>query len=94
MRYLRACMRWCLLNGYAPFASHGLYTQPGVLRDEVPGERKMGIEAGFAVGKLLPFRFVFTDLGLSPGMRLALDTPILSQTVREIRLGPNWEDES
>lgn len=91
LRYLRACMRWCLLNGFAPFASHGLYTQRGVLRDEVPEERAMGIEAGFAVGRLLPVRLVFCDLGLTPGMRMALDSPVPDQDVREIWLGPDWE---
>lgn len=48
LRYLRACMADCLRRGEAPFASHGLYTQPGVLDDDKPDERKLGIEAGFA----------------------------------------------
>lgn len=30
LRYLRACMRDCLRRGEAPYASHALYTQPGV----------------------------------------------------------------
>ena len=46
--YLRACMRDCLSRGEAPFASHALYTQPGVLDDGDPAERAHGIEAGFA----------------------------------------------
>lgn len=37
--YARACMRDCLKRGEAPFASHLLYTQPGVLDDLVPNER-------------------------------------------------------
>jgi hypothetical protein len=44
-RYLRAILRHLLLDGYAPFASHGLYTLPGVLEcaavgipDEKAGE--------------------------------------------------------
>jgi hypothetical protein len=40
LRYLRACMADCLRRGEAPFASHGLYTQPGVLRDELPKDRQ------------------------------------------------------
>jgi len=40
IRYLRACMRDCLLKGEAPFASHGLYTQEGVLDDTIPEERE------------------------------------------------------
>ncbi len=44
LAYLRAAMRDCLKRGEAPFASHGLYTQPGVLDDDVgigpcPGTR-------------------------------------------------------
>lgn len=46
--YVRACLRDCILRGEAPFASHLLYTQDGVLRDEVPEERTLGMEAGFA----------------------------------------------
>ncbi len=30
VKYARACLRDCLLRGEAPFASHLLYTQPGV----------------------------------------------------------------
>ena len=36
MRYLRACIRDCLLRGETPYASHALYTQDGVLRDDIP----------------------------------------------------------
>lgn len=36
LTYLRACLRDCLLRGEAPFASHGLYAQPGVLDDAIP----------------------------------------------------------
>jgi hypothetical protein len=37
--YARACIRDSLAHGKAPIALHLLYTQPGVLRDEVPEER-------------------------------------------------------
>lgn len=46
VEYARAAMHDCLTRGEAPYASHLLYTQPGVLRDEVPEERRLGIEAG------------------------------------------------
>ena len=36
----RACVRDSLLRGEAPIASHLLYTQPGVLGDNVAGERE------------------------------------------------------
>jgi len=54
-RYARRCMRDCLRRGESPFASHLLYTQPGVLRDTVALERRLGIEAGWR-GASLPMR--------------------------------------
>ncbi len=68
LRYLRACMRDCLLRGEAPFASHGLYTQPGVLRDEVPEEREHGIMAGFAWRAAAEKTVFYVDRGWSRGM--------------------------
>jgi len=43
--FARACLRDCLMRGEAPFASHLLYTQPGVLNDNIPEERALGINA-------------------------------------------------
>ena len=40
VRYARAAMADCLKRGEAPFASHLLYTQEGVLDDDIPGERQ------------------------------------------------------
>jgi hypothetical protein len=37
--YARACVAHRLSLGEAPIASHLLYTQPGILRDDVPEER-------------------------------------------------------
>lgn len=68
LRYLRLCMRDCLLRGESPFASHGLYTQPGVLDDSIPKERELGIAAGFAWRDVADLTVVYTDLGVSPGM--------------------------
>ena len=52
--YARACLRDSLLRGEAPIASHLLYTQPGVLDDQIPEERQMGIDAGLAWGMMDP----------------------------------------
>jgi len=68
LRYLRAALRDCLLRGEAPFASHAIYTQPGVLDDAVPSERQHGITAGFAWRKSADATVVYTDLGMSRGM--------------------------
>src|SRR5687768_10281510 len=66
--YLRDALHDCLRQGEAPYASHGLYTLPGVLRDDDPEERRMGIEAGFAIGRLFPRRVFYVDRGVSVGM--------------------------
>jgi len=73
-RFARACARDCLMRGEAVFASHLLYTQPGVLRDDIEDERKLGIDAGHAwiasadaMVVYIPSRGV-----VSPGMDLGI----------------------
>lgn len=68
LRYLRACMHDCLMRGEAPFASHALYTQEGVLDDDVPEQRRLGMDAGFEINARLDATVVYTDLGMSKGM--------------------------
>jgi len=68
LRYLRLCMNDCIMRGEVPYASHGLYTQRGVLRDNVPGDRKLGMNCGFAVRERFDFSAFYTDLNLSSGM--------------------------
>jgi len=68
-RYARACLHDCLARNEAPFASHLLYTQPGVLRDGVALERELGIQAGFAWGAQAQACVVYEDRGVSEGMR-------------------------
>jgi hypothetical protein len=71
--YARACVRDSLSRGEAPIASHLLYTQPGILRDEIPHERLWGIEAGLAWGKAAEATVVYTDLGISKGMEYGIE---------------------
>jgi hypothetical protein len=66
--YARAAVRDSLLRGEAPIASHLLYTQPGVLRDEVPEERRLGLEAGLAWREAAEATVVYVDRGVSSGM--------------------------
>lgn len=68
-RYARAALRDALGRGDAPIASHLLYTQPGVLDDDVPAERQWGIDAGLAWRRVAEATVVYQDLGISPGMR-------------------------
>lgn len=72
VRYARAALRDCLLRGESPIASHLLLTQPGVLDDADPEERRMGIEAGLAWGELADATVVYVDRGISEGMRLGI----------------------
>jgi hypothetical protein len=69
LKFLRAAMRECLLQGEAPYASHALYTQEGVLRDEDPEERRLGMEAGFRWGQVAQKVVVYDNLGISEGMK-------------------------
>lgn len=71
--YARACVRDSLLRGEAPIASHLLYTQPGILRDDVPDERAWGINAGLAWRKVAELSAVYTDMGISSGMRYGIE---------------------
>lgn len=69
--YLQRCIRHSVLSKYeAPFASHQMYTQ--ALDDDVPHERAMGIDAGFAWGAVAEAAVFYLDRGMSRGMRFAL----------------------
>jgi hypothetical protein len=70
--YARACVRDSLSRGEAPIASHLLYTQPGVLRDEVAHERQWGIDAGLAWSAQAEATVVYTDHGISGGMKYGI----------------------
>lgn len=72
VEYARRCVRDSLLRGEAPIASHLLYTQPGILDDSVPAERLHGISAGLAWRRVADASVVYTDRGVSHGMRLGI----------------------
>lgn len=91
LAYLRAAMRDCLLRGEAPYASHALYTQPGVLDDHLPEERTLGMQAGFAFRPLASKTVVYTDLGYSSGMKAGIaDAERVGRPV-EYRMLAGWE---
>jgi len=74
IRYARACLRDSFLRGEYPFASHLLYTQPGILNDNIKAERILGIHAGLEWGRFADYVAVYIDLGISKGMRLGIKT--------------------
>ena len=70
--YARAAVRDSLLRGEAPIASHLLYTQVGILRDDIPHERQHGIDAGLAWRKVSDATIVYEDLGVTKGMQYGI----------------------
>jgi hypothetical protein len=70
--YARAAVRDSLLRGEAPIASHLLYTQPGILDDAIPAERQHGIDAGLAWRTVAQATVVYTDLGITKGMKYGI----------------------
>lgn len=71
-RYARMCMLDAFKRGEAPFASHLLYTQPGILRDKIPDERALGINAGLLWGMQAEATIVYLDRGCSNGMNIGI----------------------
>lgn len=88
--YARAAMRDSLDRGEAPIASHLLYTQPGILRDEVADERQWGIDAGLAWRRVAECAVFYTDRGWSGGMQAAREVyyregfPFEERTLAEV----------
>lgn len=103
LRYVRACMRDCFDRGEIPYASHALYTQPGVLDDDKSEEREKGIAAGLdmlsAVHQAAPVAVslthaFYTDLGWSSGMNRARNFTVLhlNHRIEERTLGGEWAE--
>lgn len=89
MDYLSDCLHDSLCRGEAPFASHAIYTLPGVLDDSVPEERDLGIHAGFEFHRVADYMVVYTDRGISSGMgwgvksAMEIGLPVIYRTIRE-----------
>jgi hypothetical protein len=79
-----------------------LYTQPGVLKDRIPEERRRGIEAGLAWGLHADATVVYVDRGLSHGMKYGIaHAKLVAKRVVEYRTlypkptnnwDPSWGD--
>jgi hypothetical protein len=101
--YVAAAMHDCFMRGEVPFASHAIYTLPGVLDDTIPEQREQGIQAGFRVAEVfqiaanaLHFTFGFKrvfyeDRDWSRGMMLGLeDAKRYSQKHETRSIGEQW----
>lgn len=73
LKYARGALRDCLQRREAPFASHLLYTQDGVLDDHIPKDRNLGIGAGFIYRKGSNLSAFYVDRGISTGMGFGLE---------------------
>jgi hypothetical protein len=94
LRFVRAIMRDCLYRKEAPYASHALYTQEGVLDDNAPGERTMGMEAGFSWSSVAQKVVVYTNRGISPGMERGIERHKQNGKIVEVRSLPGWKPTS
>lgn len=90
IRYARAAVRDSLLRGEAPIASHLLYTQEGILNDDVPEERQHGIDAGLAWGDVADASVVYIDKGISRGMEYGIKRAISEARNIEFRSLPEF----
>lgn len=68
IEYARKATLHSLYQGEAPFVSHLLYTQKGILNDLFEDERELGILAGFVWRKFAVKTVVYIDYGITKGM--------------------------
>lgn len=78
LEYLGRCLRDSWDKGELPFASHAFF--PTFLDEDLPEERKAGIEAGYEFWSFhqlmddqFPLIAFYVDFGMSDGMQQALD---------------------
>jgi hypothetical protein len=90
LAYARLCMRDCFMRGEAPYASHLLYTQDGILDDAVAEERQIGIDAGLLWGAHAVKTVVYTDRGISRGMRYGIENAERAGRPVEYRSIDGW----
>lgn len=72
VEYARKCAANAFKRGEAPYLSHLLYTQPGILDDLIPEERALGIQAGLEWARHADLVAVYIDRGVSRGMQLGI----------------------
>ena len=83
-----------MIRGEAPIASHLLFTQPGILNDNDPEERKLGIGAGHAWTGVADLVVVYTDRGMSSGMKRGIEAALEVGTPIEYRTLSGYQSES
>ena len=71
LAYARQCLWDSLLRRESPFASHLLYTQ--VLDDKISEQRKLGMDLALGWYDVADICAVYTDYGISDGMRRGIE---------------------
>lgn len=71
IEYARLCVRDSLCRGESPIASHLLYTQEGILNDNINEERNLGINSGLSWLSVADLHVFYIDYGISEGMLFA-----------------------
>jgi len=89
LRYLRACMRDCLLHGESPLSAQHLYTAPGVLRHEYQEERELIRQAMVAWRQYALHTVFYSDLGWSDDMVRSRNICTRDGNAYEVRFLPN-----
>ncbi len=85
LEYGRKCLADSLNRGEVPVASHLLYTQTGVLDDNKPEERDLGINAGHELLRVADKMVVYIDKGISEGMKLGIERAKVAGVPVELR---------
>jgi hypothetical protein len=85
INYARLAVRDSLLRNESPIASHLLYTQPGILKDEILIERQLGINAGLAWSNFADATVVYMDYGISKGMQFGINNATKRNRIIEYR---------
>jgi hypothetical protein len=84
---VKAAKRYCryvIKKHCIPVASHLLY--PGILKDDDPEERELGLMFGLALLAMTDEVWVFSEHGISEGMRQEIhEAKCLKKTVRIVR---------
>lgn len=91
LRYMRACVRDCLLHNESPLAAHHLYAAPGVLRHEYIEERELAGQAKVAWRQFAMKTVFYSDLGWSEEMVRSRNTCTVDGWHYEVRfLEAGW----
>ena len=81
--YLDRCLLDSLKRGESPIASHKIW--PGILDDNNPKERQLGIDAGRAWIPVADLMILYTDWGISDEMENAMSRARLHKIPIELR---------